>query len=71
MAVDVSSSDVLIEQNAHLILPIASLTKVMTALVVIEIRRGSGRVRDDSRLVAHNGQECLFENSRDVRGPAR
>ena len=36
VAIDVSSGDTLIEQNADLILPIASLTKVMTALVVVE-----------------------------------
>ena len=36
VAVDVDSGEVLLEQHADLVLPIASLTKVMTALVVLE-----------------------------------
>ncbi len=36
VAVDVADSEVLIEQNAEVVLPIASITKVMTALVVLE-----------------------------------
>ena len=36
VAVDVNSGEVLLEQHADLVLPIASLTKVMTALVVLE-----------------------------------
>ena len=36
VAVDVDSGDVLLEQHADLVLPIASLTRVMTALVVLE-----------------------------------
>ena len=36
VAVDVADSDVLLEQNADLVLPIASITKLMTGLVVLE-----------------------------------
>ncbi len=36
IAVDVQDSEVLLAQNADLVLPIASLTKMMTALVVLE-----------------------------------
>jgi D-alanyl-D-alanine endopeptidase (penicillin-binding protein 7) len=36
VAVDVDDSDVLLEQNADLVLPIASITKLMTGLVVLE-----------------------------------
>lgn len=36
VAIDVDSGEVLLEQHADLVLPIASLTKVMTALVVLE-----------------------------------
>ena len=36
VAVDVTDSQVLLEQNADIVLPIASITKLMTALVVLE-----------------------------------
>lgn len=36
VAIDVDSGEILLEQHADLVLPIASLTKVMTALVVLE-----------------------------------
>jgi len=36
IAVDVQDNEILLAQNAEIVLPIASLTKVMTALVVVE-----------------------------------
>ena len=39
LVMDQSSSDVLFEKNANVTLPIASITKLMTALVVVESRQ--------------------------------
>lgn len=42
--VDEFSSDVLFEKDAELVVPIASLTKLMTALIVLEARQDMGQI---------------------------
>lgn len=53
VAIDVHEDEVLLAQNPDLILPIASLTKVMTALVVVE----SGQDLDEWLTIADWGRK--------------
>ena len=62
--VDQSTGEVLLEKNAGVSLPIASITKLMTSLVVVEAGRGRCRSREVQpfaparRFPAHAGQHA-------------
>jgi D-alanyl-D-alanine endopeptidase (penicillin-binding protein 7) len=48
MVIDQTSSRILFEKNAHVALPIASITKLMTGLVVVESRQNMDELLDVS-----------------------
>ncbi len=71
VAVDIETGSTLVATNADLVLPIASLTKIMTALVVVESGVDLGeylRIEDWSRVRAKNAYSRIRVTSQARRG---
>lgn len=71
VAVDLESGSTLVASNADLVLPIASLTKVMTALVVVESEADLGEyltIEDWNRASAKNAYSRIRLTSQARRG---